>query len=60
MNGPFKGVSAGLWSYDDRGGDEPVRITGEMTEMLALMVLGAVVVAFILEATVVAFGADEV
>jgi len=28
MNGPFKGISAALWSYDDRGGRKTRRYIG--------------------------------
>lgn len=59
MNGAFKSVSGGWCFYVNRCGTEPVHIEREMTKMLALLVLGAVVLAFIIEAAVVAFGTDE-
>ncbi|WP_162894744.1 hypothetical protein [Rhizobium terrae] len=40
-------------------GTRPAQIAGEKRKMLALMVLGAVVLAFALEAAIVAFGPEE-
>lgn len=37
----------------------PVRIEGETKEMLAVIVMGAVVIAFLVEAMVVAFDPDQ-
>jgi hypothetical protein len=69
MNVPFKAASERPWSYErgcrrDAATDEVQTPSasgvngGRRPKMLALMVLGAILVAFILEALVVALGTE--